>query len=262
MIFLRVFKYLKYIVLSESRYGHGIHSPFVFDLVTRVFRNKPDPAVVNNIEKIRKKLISDDRIIKVRDLGSGSGKVKSDRRRVSQIARYSPVSKKYGVLLANMAFEFGKPFILEMGTSLGISTLYLAVNNRDTCIKTIEGCPEIAGIAQENFKKSGIYNIELLSGSFHEILPLALCGGESPGLVFIDGNHRKEPVMEYFTLIAENCNQGTVIIIDDINYSDEMEETWKEIKKYEKVTLTIDIFRMGIVFFRTGISHKDYIIRY
>jgi hypothetical protein len=80
--------------------------------------------------------------------------------------------------------------------------------------------------------------------------------------VFIDGDHRREPVVRYFTQIAEMSDSKTVIIIDDINYSVEMGEAWKQIKGDSKVTLTIDLNRMGIVFFREGITHNDYVIRY
>jgi predicted O-methyltransferase YrrM len=262
MIFFSTAKYLKYILLSRHRNGYGIHSQFAFNLVSRVFRNKIDPDIVISIEKVRKRMISDRRSINIKDLGSGSKKLKTNLRQVSDIAKYSPVQKKYGVLLSNMAAEFGEPLILEFGTSLGISTMYLAASCTSAIVNTVEGSPALAEIAKENFKEAGIKNIEVFKGSFDEVLPVIINSNIKPGLVFIDGNHRKEPVISYFTQIAEISDNKTVIIIDDINYSREMEEAWNEIKSFEKVTLTVDIFRMGIVFFREGISHNDYIIRY
>jgi predicted O-methyltransferase YrrM len=262
MIFFRATKYLKYILLSRHRKGHGIHCPFVFDLVSRVFRNKIDTDIVFNIEKVRKRLISDHRYIIVKDLGSGSEKLKTNLRKVSDIARSSPVSAKYGVLLSNMAAEFGEPLIVEFGTSLGISTMYMAAACTGTIVKTVEGCPATTEIAKENFKEAGIINIEVFTGSFDEVLPVTINSNNKPGLVFIDGNHRKEPLINYFNQIAEISDNKTVIIIDDIYYSREMEEAWNEIKRYEKVSLTVDIFRMGIVFFMEKINHNNYIIRY
>jgi predicted O-methyltransferase YrrM len=262
MIFFRAARYLKYILLSKHRNGHGIHSPFVFDLVTRVFRNKIDPDIVFNIEKVRKRLISDKRSINVKDLGAGSEKMKTNLRKVSDIARYSPVPEKYGVLLSNMAAEFGKPLIVEFGTSFGISTMYLAALCSDVAVYTMEGCPATAEIADENFVAAGLSNIKIFRGSFDEILPDITNAGYKPGLVFIDGNHHKEPVISYFRMMAEISDSNTVIIIDDISYSREMEEAWTEIKRNEKVSLTVDIFRMGLVFFREGINHNNYIIRY
>jgi predicted O-methyltransferase YrrM len=258
----RTFKYLIYILLSHHRKGHGIHSPFVYDLVSRVFRNKIDPDVLFSVEQARIKMKSDRRIILVKDLGSGSDIMKTNKRRVSDIARYSSVTGKYGRLLSNMASEFGNPMVLELGTSVGLSTLYMAAGIPDTTICTIEGCPETAEIARQNFVEAGHNNIKILTGSFDEILPELALNSIRPGLVFIDGNHRKAPVMRYFNKIAEISDSKTVVIIDDINYSNEMAEVWTEIKLHKKVTISIDIFRMGILFFREGITHNDYIIRY
>lgn len=262
MIFFRIVKFLKYILLSHHRKGHGIHSPFVYDLVSRVFMNKIDPAIVFTVEKVRKKMISDKRIILIEDLGSRSVSLKKNLRRVSEIARYSPVPRKYGELLSNMAAEFGKPLIIELGTSLGISTMYMAASSADATVCTIEGCPGIAEIARQNFNEAEFDNIRLLEGPFDEVLQSLSTTGSKPGLVFIDGHHRKEPVMKYFNQIAELSDSNTVVIIDDINYSKEMAEAWDEIKLNRKVKVSIDIFRMGILFFREGINHNDYIIRY
>jgi predicted O-methyltransferase YrrM len=262
MFYNRVFKYLRYILLSHHKRGHGIHSPFVYDLVSRIFRNKIDPGIVSIVEGARRRMIADTRSINIHDLGSGSKLAGSTEKRVSDIARRSPVSPKYGALLSNMAAEFGKPFILELGTSLGISTMYMAASCKNSPVSTIEGSPEIASVARQNFKDAGLINITLLEGSFDEVLPQLAASGVKPGLVFIDGNHRREPVLRYFKEIAEMSDNSTVIIIDDINYSKEMAEAWEEIKLNEKVSVTIDIFRMGILFFREGINHNNYIIRY
>ncbi len=262
MISFRAIKYLNYILLSRHRRGHGIHSPFVFDLVSRVFRNKIDPATIFTVEQVRKKMISEKRSILVQDLGSRSGSLKTNSRRVSDIARYSPVPEKYGELLSNLAAEFGKPLIIELGTSLGISTMYMAASSADAAVCTIEGCPATAAIARQNFIEAGLNNIKILEGPFDEVLPGLVTTGVKPGLVFIDGNHRKIPVIKYFNLMAELSDSKTVIIIDDINYSKEMAEAWDEIKLHKKVSVSIDIFRMGILFFREGINHNNYIIRY
>jgi predicted O-methyltransferase YrrM len=260
MIFSRTYRYLNYILLSGHSRGHGIHSPFIFDVVSKVFRNKTDPSIVHNVEKIRKKMISDTRSIMKNDLGAGSGRPGS--RRVSDIARYSPVTQKYGRLLSNMAAAFGEPMIIELGTSLGISAMYMASACLPATVYTIEGCSETAAIARQNFEEAGLTNINIIEGSFEEIVPSFAKNPETPGLVFIDGNHRREPVIRYFNEIAAISGSKTVIIVDDINYSREMAEAWNELKLHDKVTVSIDIFRMGILFFREGINHNDYVIRY
>lgn len=255
-------KYIKYLIFSRHRKGHGIHSPFVFNLVSDVFRNKTDARVVLNIERIRKKNLSDTRIIQVTDLGAGSYKMKNSRRKVSDIVKYSAVSEKYGRFLHHLARRFGQQGIIELGTSAGISTMYLASASDTTVVTTIEGCTETAGIARENFSLAGITNINLLTGSFDEVLPGLLSREAAPGMVFIDGNHRKEPAIKYFNMAAGVSDSNTVIILDDIHSCSEMEEAWSIIRDHDKVSVTIDIFRMGIAFFRKGNSRAHYIIRY
>jgi predicted O-methyltransferase YrrM len=263
MIFFRAAAYLRYLILSSHRKGHGIHSPFVFDLVSRIFRNKLDHDIVLYIEKVRKKMISDQRIIEINDLGSGSVRNRKDKtRRVSEIARYSSVSKKHCILLSNMAREFGEPCIIELGTSLGISSMYMALNCPDTILHTIEGCSERAKIAAENFEQARIKNIILYNRSFDEVLPEILDLCPKPGLVFIDGNHRRESLLRYFSMIAERSDNRTVVMVDDIYLSPEMELAWNEIKVHSKVSVTIDVHSMGIVFFRKGINSNHFVVRY
>jgi predicted O-methyltransferase YrrM len=255
-------KLINYLLFSHHGKGHGIHSPFVFNLISDVFRNKIDPAIVLTIENIRKKNLCDNRNIIVLDLGAGSSRMKTNSRRVSEIARYSTVPAKYGILLSNMAAEFGKPAVIEFGTSMGISTMYLASGCPEAVVYTMEGCPETATIARENFKEAGLSNIKLLQGSFDDLLPGIRGKNINPGLVFIDGNHREEPLVKYFSKMAEISDDKTVIIVDDIHTSSEMERAWERIKKHNNVSFTVDIFRMGMVFFRKGMNHSDYIIRY
>jgi predicted O-methyltransferase YrrM len=255
-------KYLEYKIFSSHSRGHGIHSPFVFNLVTKVFRNKTDAGVVFTIEQIRRNMISDKRLISVTDFGSGSVKMRSNLRKVSDIARDSSVPRKYGTLLNRLSCTFGRSHIIELGTSLGISTLYLASGSEETVVHTIEGCPETSRIAEENFKNAGAGNIKAYCGSFDVVLPEIEKENFTPGLVFIDGDHTKEAVLRYFVKVAEMSDNKTVIVFDDIYDSKGMSEAWDEIKKNKKVSVTVDIFRMGLVFFREGLSRSDYIIRY
>jgi predicted O-methyltransferase YrrM len=262
MIFSRTVKYLKYMLVSRHKKGHGIHSPFIFDLVSRIFWSKVNQDVINTIERIRKKLISDKKTVVINDLGTGPVKSRIKLRKVSDIARNSPVPLKYGILLSNLANQFGKKVIIEFGTSFGISTMYMAALHPETIVFTMEGCLPIAEIAERNFEIAGLNNVKLLKGPFDDLIPYITETGLTPGLVFIDGNHRKKPCLEYFNKMTGISDNETVIIIDDIHYSEEMEDAWNEIKCSKKVTVTVDIYRMGLVFFREGITHKNYLVRY
>jgi predicted O-methyltransferase YrrM len=255
-------QYAMFFLTARGRKGFGIHSPYIFDLVARMFRNKTAPDFVCCIEMIRNNLINDKRIIKVNDLGAGPAGKKQNRRKVSEIAQYSAIPAKYGKLLSSLANEFGNGCIIELGTSFGISTLYMAMSSPASKIFTVEGCPESAGIARENFRKANVTNIELITDSFDNGLLSIIESGLKPGLVFIDGNHRKEPVIKYFTQLKEISNENTLMIFDDIYASNEMKQAWDIIKRSENVSATIDIFRMGIVFMKKGITNNNYKIRY
>lgn len=261
MNFYHFQKFIEYLIYSGHRNGHGVHSPFIFNLVSNQFRNKTPGNVVLSIEKIRKRLVADRRVININDLGAGqNNKIKS--RKVSEIARYSAVPPKYGNLLYNLASGFGGNSIIELGTSFGFSTMYMASAATDTTVYTIEGCSECAGIAEDNFREAGLRNIVQLVGSFDSVLPDLAAKGIRPGMVFIDGNHRKEPVLEYFSILSAMSDENTVLVIDDIYYSSEMTEAWNEIRSNENVSSSVDIFRMGVIFFKSNITRNHYKIRY
>lgn len=257
-----VLRYLKYLIFARHGKGHGIHSPFVYRLITETFRHEPDKEIIKRIRNIRRKLMTDVRTVSVIDLGSGSRKMKSNIRKVSEIARYAAVPEKYGLLLFNLSKEYGSPLIVELGTSLGISSMYLAAASPEVPVYTIEGCGDLAELACQNIREAGIKNIRVMNGSFDEMIPLIKKMNVSPGLVFIDGDHKKDSVVRYFMDFAGISNSNTLIVIDDISISEEMAEAWELIKKHEKVTATIDLYRMGFVFFREGITLLHYMIRY
>ncbi len=262
MDLIPLLKYAEYLFLSGHRNGHGIHGPFIFNLVSATFQNKIDPLIVSGIETVRRKMLNDNRKIKVTDYGAGSRKMKNDFRKISDIARYSAVTPKYGKLLFNLASAFGKPSIIEFGTSLGISTMYLAISFKGTEVFTMEGCPAISEIAARNFREAGISNVKLLTGSFDDSFAVLKNQKIRPGLVFIDGDHRREPTLRYFDYVKSISGNETVVVIDDIYSSAEMAEAWDEIKGSYGVTSTVDIFRMGIVFFRSGLNPFSYRVWY
>jgi predicted O-methyltransferase YrrM len=255
-------KFFYYKLFSGHRKGFGIHSPFVFDLVSRIFRNKIDSVIVNKVETARKRMLSDRGIIKVEDLGSGSRRMTDKERRICDIAKFSAVPRKYGIFLYRMAEAFGRPLILELGTSLGISTMYMAAASHEVPLITIEGSAAVSEIARMNFTGAGFHNIRSMTGSFESLLPVVEKEGIHPGLVFIDGDHRKEPLLSCFNRIADMSGTDTVVIIDDINYGGDMAAAWETIRNHRKVSVTVDIFRMGIVFFRKGIARANYVVRY
>ncbi len=253
---------IRYILASKHKDGHGIHSPFVYSIITEVLKNKVDPSLVNIVESLRKDQKLDRRRIDVNDLGSGSLKNKSNNRKVSDIAKYAAVRPKYGSLLSKLAASINGKSIIELGTSLGIGTMYLTLGAPDSRVITIEGCENIASLARENFKKHASGDIESICGNFDDVLDETMSNSGRVGLVYIDGNHRSTPLKQYFNTIRRYIDEDTIIIVDDIHYSRDMENGWNEIKGAENVSVSIDLLQMGLLFFRSGIRKQSFMIRY
>lgn len=253
---------IKYFMLSKHKNGHGIHSPFVYSLIKDVFKNKTSLALVSMVEKTRKKYRKDRRIITVNDYGAGSLKLLNRERRISDIAKYASVRRHYGALLSRLASINDGKTIIEMGTSLGIGTMYLALGAPSSKVITIEGCKNILSIAGTNFCSNKLGNIEPVTGNFDEVLDEILKTSGEIGLVYIDGNHRSEALLRYMDLFYGYVNEDTIIVVDDIHYSRDMEQGWNILKKSDSVILSVDILQMGLLFFRKGTRKQDFVIRY
>jgi predicted O-methyltransferase YrrM len=238
-----------------------VHSPFVFDFINQVLRSREKDSSLSKIEIIRKNLLKDHRVIKVDDAGAGSRIMRSDERKISGIALSSLMREKHARLMNRMVNYFKSEKILELGTSLGITTMYLASAKHTTHITTVEGSKAIYEIAVENFRKNGFRNITAHNAYFDDVLT-SLLSSTKFHLVIIDGNHRKEPTLKYFNEILLHSLNETVLIFDDIHWSEEMEEAWKLIRDDSRVTVTIDIFFMGIVFLRKELHKENFVLRY
>jgi predicted O-methyltransferase YrrM len=244
------FKYLRYYLNASSGKGHGVHSPFVFDFITKVLNDKRNFYAYEAIEQVRQKLLLNKEKITVEDFGAGSAVHKSRERTIRDIARHSAKKPKYGQLLFRIAEHYDCKKILELGTSLGLSTAYLAAADPYAKVITLEGAPAIAAIARKNFEALNLFNTELIQGNFDETLAAGLQQLSSPNLVFFDGNHRKEPTLRYFHQCLEKAHHNSIFIFDDIHWSSEMEEAWASIRSHPSVTCSIDLFFTGLVFFR------------
>lgn len=251
-------KYLRYYLTASNGKGHGIHSPFVFNFVKQVLNDKKVYPCYPVIEAKRKALLRNKTVIEVQDFGAGSSVIKTKQRVVKDIAASSLKSKKYAQLLFRMAQYYKPKTILELGTSFGISSAYLASANSTADVHTCEGSSSIAAIAKQNFNELALKNIHIKEGDFSGTLPPLLSQLDKIDLAFIDGNHRKEPTLNYFQLLLNHSTNSSVFIFDDIHWSAGMEAAWEEIKQHPAVTLTIDLFFIGIVIFSRDINHKQH----
>lgn len=245
----------------NAKSKHGVHSPFVFDFIEDVLQSNKKYYSFEAIELVRKLMLSETKSINITDFGAGSKKSKSTSRSVREIAKNSLKKAAYCEMLFKIANKTNANTILELGTSLGITTSYLGKSRRNARIYTLEGCPEIAKIATKNFSTLKLNNIKLIVGNFDTTLETVLKKEPLFDLIFIDGNHQKEPTLRYFNQLLPYTNEHTVMIFDDIHWSKEMEEAWTEIIKNEKLTVTIDVFEMGIVFFRKEQLKQHFVLR-
>ncbi|MFV5688255.1 O-methyltransferase [Flavobacterium sp. ZT3R25] len=247
--------------LWHSKNEHAVHSPFVFSLLTKCFydkKSKPEYAVLRNY---RKSLLENNTTIEVTDFGAGSKVFKSNKRKISKIARTAGISPKRAQLLFRITNYFQPECVLEIGTSLGLATTALSLGNLKAKTITLEGCPETAKQAQLQFQKFNFNTIKSEITEFSTYLLNCTLHTAHYQLVYFDGNHSKKATVAYFELLLPTITNETVWIFDDIHWSPEMEEAWEMIKKHPTVTVTIDIFQWGLVFFRREQPKEHFIIR-
>lgn len=253
-------KYLHYYFTALNGKGHGIHSPFVFDFVQNVLNDNKHHESYNTVESLRKQLLHDNHLLEVQDMGAGSVISKSRQRKVSDIARHAAKPKKYGQLLFRIVKHYQPRTIIELGTSLGITTSYLALASTTASVITFEGASAVADIARNNFDKLSIENIQIKEGNFNDTLTQVLLIIDTLDFAFVDGNHRKQPTIQYFDRLSDKINNESVLIFDDIHWSIEMEEAWETIKARSSVTLSIDLFFVGLLFFRNDFKIKQHFV--
>ena len=251
--------YLLHRLRAKNR--HGVHSPFVYRLVDEVIYNFAPQKVYPETEALRQQLIIDNRVITVTDLGAGSLLNNNKKKKIADIARNALKPPKLAQLLYRLAADAQPRNIIELGTCLGITTVYLQKAAPGAKVFTLEGCPQTAAIASETFARAGINDTTLLTGNFDDTLPDVIGALNQLDFVFVDGNHQKGATLKYFKWCLPKVHEDTLLIFDDIYWSEGMKEAWKEIKAHPDVTVTVDLFWIGLVYFKPGQAKEDFLIR-
>lgn len=284
----RAKSWLRHQLTAWNTGGEGVHSPYLFEWVRMVMMDKNAYYIWGEIERCREKMLRDERELEFVDYGSGklkgeNGKLKGangERRRVCDIAKGSLAKRKYAQMLSRLVNWLGSPLltspsrggigdetledrkgltIVELGTSLGVTTAYMAAMDSRNRVVTFEGCEAVANMAKENWKALNINNIECRVGEIDaEQLTRDI---EHLDVAFIDANHTYVSTCEYFDVLAGKVREKSVIVVDDIHYSEEMEKAWKAICADERVTSTIDLYQMGLVFFDKHYWKRHYTMR-
>ena len=235
-----------------------MHSPFVFQFILNVLNNKQGYVAPLEIEKLREALLHQKERLVIEDFGAGSRISKTKERSIGELAKAALKPKKYSQLLYRLVKYYAPQTVVELGTSLGTTTAYLAKAAPEAKVITIEGSEAVRQVALSNFTKLEIENIESLQGNFDAVLPSVINQLPRIDLGYIDGNHRYQPTMDYFHQLLAKAHNDTILVFDDIHWSAEMEQAWKEIQQHPSVQCTIDIFFLGFVFFRKEFKTKQH----
>ena len=253
----QIIAYIQFLLRSTNQ--HGVHSPFVYNLVTQCFYDKTNYPNYKALKTYRKTLLDNTDRISIQDFGSGSRVFSSNKRSISAMAKHSGSSLKRAQLLYRIARYFKPQTTLELGTSLGIATQALALGHPNNHITSIEGCPNTSAFAQQQLSKIQPNNIAVITGDFDTVLPKL----QAPqyDLIFIDGHHNKAATLRYFEQLLNKAHNDTLFIFDDIYWSKDMQSAWQQITAHPKVTVTIDTFNWGIVSLRKEQAKENFTIR-
>lgn len=250
-------EYINYKLNAKSR--HGVHSPFVYDLLDKCLRKKVPQNVFKRFLSYKSQLNKDNSSIEVTDLGAGSKKL-SNQRKIKDIAKISGAGKKYGKLLFKLANHYQPKTILELGTSLGVGTFMLANGSLNSKVITVEGCPQTSSIAKSMLDEYQMKNVDFVVSDF--VFYLKSYEGSKFDLIYIDGDHRGEKLLELLDLLYGHIHEETIILLDDIRWNSDMLNAWNTIISNETYHLTIDLFRMGIIMYRHHQEKEHFVIRH
>lgn len=253
----QLLQYIKFMFTAKNQ--HSVHSPFVYDLITKCFYDKTNYKEYQQLKTYRKTLLDSKSNIDITDLGEGSKIFSSNKREVSSITKTSGSSVKSTKLLFRISKYLKPNQCLELGTSLGIATYAMALGNPKSKITTIEGCPNTSEFTKSQFKALSIQNTTFKDGHFKDVIPTL--EQSHFDLIFFDGHHNKEATIAYFETLLPKAKNDTVFIFDDIYWSKGMTEAWKYIKQHPKTIIAIDTFFWGFVFFRKEQPKQNFKIR-
>lgn len=256
--FFRIYYYVIHFVTARNSQGFGVHSPYLFDFIRYVISEKNPFYIFADIEKQREKLLNDSTIIQKNDFGTGASK----QFKVCDIASKSICSPRKGQLLCRIVNYLKLNNVLELGTSFGISTAYIAsLSNTRKCV-TLEGCENTTNIARQTFSALNLSNIEIITGNIDNTIQNALNKLSTIDFVYIDANHSLDATIRYFELIQPRLSEKAVVVFDDIYWSKDMKLAWEKIKSNVKVTSTFDMYDFGIAFFNPDLKAKNYKLRF
>lgn len=245
----------------SARTRYDVHSPFLSVWIEEVLEDKREFYAFDEAEIIRRHWLHARQIVDYSvDYGAGSRAGQGKRRSVQEIVQKSAIDVQAGRWLFRMV-NFHRPnTILELGTNLGISALYLQGARRSARLITIEGNPEVAKLAEQSFRRLRRPLPDIRIGTFSEEIPKVVQTFSKLDFVWIDGDHQYESTVLYFEQLLPRLHERSVVVIGDIHWSDEMELAWLEIRRHPRVTMSVDLYQMGVLFLRQELQQQEHYV--
>lgn len=250
----RLFSWLRHRLTASNTLGHGIHSPYLYNMVRFVVYDENAYYCFRDIERERRRLLASSEVLQVEDFGTGA----SGNRRVASIAAVSLMPAREAQILFRIVNFLHPSVVLELGTSLGITAAYLSVAAGQGRVLTMEGCAATARVAEKLFGKLNLRNISQITGNIDNTLEDALHAAGQVDFALLDANHTKAATLRYFDALLPFCHEKTVVVLDDIHYSPDMEGAWQAVRHNPRVTATMDFYHFGILFFDPHLMRKNY----
>ncbi len=248
-----IWKYVKYRLTAGNK--HSVHPPTLFKFAEQVLQ-KSSQIKYRSAESERRRLKRSKQILNFVDFGKSGILL---QKAVSDIAKHSLKPPKYAKLLCKIVAHQKAKNVLELGTSLGITTAYLAYN-KETNVTTLEGDPSVVRIAETVWNQLGLTNIRSIIGPFEKTLDKVIT--KQYDIIYIDGNHRLAPTLRNFDKLLQASHSKTLFIFDDIHYSEEMEKAWRCLQADDRISSTIDLFFIGIVYIDPSLSKQNFTLRF
>jgi len=246
-----------------------LHSPFVFDLYQTAIKKQKNISKFNPIENNRTKLLNSQEIITYSDLGAGSNLLSTETKKVvKHLAKAHLKPARIAQIIHQIVLKYKYKNVIELGTSLGITSSYIASAIKEnhqfeeSNFTTIEGIHDLRNVALKQFEELELSKyVNSIEGDFNEKLDEVLSNYKNFDVFFVDGNHTYQATMEYFYKALPKAHNNSVFIFDDIYWSPGMTKAWKEIKQDKNVLQTVDLFFIGLVFFRTEQNRQHFKLR-
>lgn len=235
----------------NSKTKFDIHSPFVFEFATQVLEDDRYFYDFEVIEDLRDELLSDSTMIAVHD----SKRALPQKQKIKTLTKALEISALQGQFLFRLTHHYQPKVILDIGTGFGIKTLYQATASYQHQVITLEENPALSKVAQQNFQRFSRVKIKTIIGGFEEKLPSLLPKLNTIDCVFLDMSCCSP--ISLFEICLPFIHNDTIFVLNHIHASPTMNQIWQTLQQHTAVTFSIDVFQLGLLFFRKEMIEKQ-----